>query len=166
MLLLLIRAGADVSARRGDNISVSDLAYINRSVLHYGSSGSYTGDLWDSVLSELGYDLAEFRAGYPRRAEYNKVYTRNHFEMLWDGREEFCPYYDDPPVWSVERGAIFEEIAREGTSSTNERGISEGATREGRLDSNHEETYYDNYLDSYFDNDNSAVGEVSEENHT
>lgn len=156
VLLLLIQAVADVYARCGflNRISVSGLAYGTENDPFPSRVGSYSGDLWNSVLSESGHDLAEFRARFPRRAGYTLLYTRDDFEMLWRGREEFCPYYDDPPVWTVEGGGKSEDIA------------SEGGTDEGGLDHDDEVTYYNSYLDSYLGSENGEVGHISEEHHT
>jgi Ankyrin repeat len=114
-LILLVKNGADVNACNYDGASVSEYAYWssedddedNRWLI-----GGYRGDLWDAVLSECGYDITEMRKGFPRRPRYTKNYTREHFEGLWRGREEFCPYYHDPTVWDpegVEDQESFEE---------------------------------------------------------
>lgn len=42
------------------------------------------------------------RKGFPRSPWYTDKYTRKDFERLWRGREQFCPYYDDPPTWDPE----------------------------------------------------------------
>jgi hypothetical protein len=59
--------------------------------------GGYRGDIWDSALFLCGYDTKEFRAGYQRRPNYTSWYTREAFEVLWKGRENDCPYWDDSP---------------------------------------------------------------------
>ncbi|KAH8900483.1 hypothetical protein GQ53DRAFT_757493 [Thozetella sp. PMI_491] len=60
---------------------------------------SYAGDLWDSVLQLHGHDIAAHRSltRTGRTAKYNKRYSRFDFEALWEGREHFCPYWDDKP---------------------------------------------------------------------
>lgn len=37
------------------------------------------------------------------RIHYIEWYTREDFERLWRGREEFCPYYDDLEEWDPEQ---------------------------------------------------------------
>jgi len=59
--------------------------------------GSYPGDLWDSFLQSRGYDIEKYRGGNYRKAQYTEDYTRAHFEMLWEGKEHLCPYWDDEP---------------------------------------------------------------------
>jgi len=61
------------------------------------SQSSLMGDLWDSILDLVGYDITSFRQDYPRIASYKNGYTREIFEQLWRGREERCPYWDDEP---------------------------------------------------------------------
>ncbi|KAK3312744.1 hypothetical protein B0H66DRAFT_379971 [Apodospora peruviana] len=98
LLTFLISRGANVYATDYEVRPVSAAAYEKscRDV-KYGS-GSYRGDLWDSVLDACGYDILEFRKGeFPRRAEYTSQYTRADFEDLWKGREERCPYWNDLP---------------------------------------------------------------------
>lgn len=70
--------------------------------------GSYGGDLWDFMLDTCGYEIMEFRKSHPRKAQYVGIYTRQDFELLWEGREHRCPYWDDK-IWpeiehEVERG--------------------------------------------------------------
>ncbi|KAI0101384.1 ankyrin repeat-containing domain protein [Nemania sp. FL0031] len=94
-LKLLVERGADVYEVDGLNGSMAENAYTRESC--YGMTGSFVGDLWDAVLQNCGYNLSEFRKICQRRAEYNKNYTRRHFEMLWEGMEDQCPYWDDKP---------------------------------------------------------------------
>ncbi len=96
-LILLIKKGADINSHDNDGTSISETAYSYSSRDKHWNLGGYQGDLWDAVLSECGHDFAEMRKGFPRRPNYTKRYTRKDFERLWRGREEFCPYYDDPP---------------------------------------------------------------------
>lgn len=100
ILLLLVQARADIHAADNDGNNVSDTAY--REHPDNEIFGGYTGDLWDAVLSECGHNIAEFRRGFPRKPRYNNIYTRECFEGLWRGREEYCPYYHDPPVWKAD----------------------------------------------------------------
>ncbi len=104
-LSLLIRKGADVHTYDNENISVSQRAYSPGSEEECRRLGDYRGDLWDAVLSECGYDIRETRKGFPRKPSYAGNYTRRDFERLWKGREAFCPYYNDPPLWDAEKGA-------------------------------------------------------------
>ena len=111
ILMDLVEKGADIHARDNYGRSVSDIAYQSRTFdwlpfdtpreeeqLNYVSvrvQSGYVGDLWDSVLVSRGHDLMEFRGGHPRRPAYCESYTRQNFGMLWAGREEMCPYWDD-----------------------------------------------------------------------
>lgn len=95
ILIFLLRNGADPRAVARSGISVSDLAYPNPPIAPWHDLGSYPGDLWDSCLVAQGYSITEFRAGRRRKAKYINGYTRNHFEMLWLGRESLCPYWID-----------------------------------------------------------------------
>lgn len=61
------------------------------------SKSSLWGDFWDTIFDRAGCDILSCRNGHPRRARYGDGYTRQHFEMLWQGREEHCPYWDDEP---------------------------------------------------------------------
>ena len=98
-MVLLIRSGADVYSVDKRGRSVSESAYMYRRLDKFHFRGGLRGDLWDAALSQCGYDLHELRRGYHRRPRYTQKYTRKHFERLWSGREEFCPYFHDPPVW-------------------------------------------------------------------
>ncbi len=89
----LIDQGADVYAKDNRGRSVSHVAY-SRGCGDLQAS-SYCGDLWDAVLDACGYDIRQFRQGYPRTGRYSPRYTRSHFRALWKGREERCPYWDD-----------------------------------------------------------------------
>lgn len=60
--------------------------------------GSYTGDLCDAALDICSFQISDFRRQWPRRAAYTWLYTRDHFEILWKGREHRCPYWNDE-VW-------------------------------------------------------------------
>ena len=96
-LILLVRKGADVHAVDYSGTSISDVAYNASYQDDRPDLGGYRGDLWDAVLSECGYNISEMRKGYPRIPHYTSRYTRECFEGLWLDREEFCPYYNDPP---------------------------------------------------------------------
>lgn len=96
-LVLLVRSGADVRAEDDWGRSVSETAYQGLSV----DSGSYPGDLWDSVLAACGYQVSEFRRHYPRTARYTRDYPRRIFEKLWEGRQHLCPYWDEDRESSV-----------------------------------------------------------------
>jgi len=61
------------------------------------SKSSLWEDFWDTIFDRAGYDILDCRNGHPRRARYGDGYTRQIFEELWQGREEYCPYWDDKP---------------------------------------------------------------------
>ncbi len=94
-LLFLLERGADAYAKTFKGVSVSEIAYTSRFELYLGS---YIGDLWDSVLALSGYEVVDFRRGFPRKGIYKHHYTREIFEQLWSGNENLCPYYDDAAV--------------------------------------------------------------------
>ncbi len=97
-LNFLIDKGADVYAEDNFGWSVSHVAY-SRSCRDE-EPWSYRGDLWDAVLDASGFDIREFRKGYPRKAKYTLEYTYSDFRALWKGREGRCPYWDDEPWFS------------------------------------------------------------------
>ncbi|KAK3361862.1 hypothetical protein B0T24DRAFT_498839, partial [Lasiosphaeria ovina] len=90
-IMYLINHGADPYAKDHFSKSVSTYAYTLR---HYDfvRLGDIRGDVWDFALAVCGYDISEFRRGYPRKARYGSLYTRKHFEELWSGHEQLCPY--------------------------------------------------------------------------
>ncbi|TGJ81434.1 hypothetical protein E0Z10_g7345 [Xylaria hypoxylon] len=90
---LLIERGANVYAVNLDGESVSELAYIEMS--GYSFCGGLVGDLWDAALQSCGYDIAKFRKYHKRKGYYTNHYPREAFEVLWEGREDQCPYWDD-----------------------------------------------------------------------
>ena len=96
VLECLIERGADVNAQDNSGTSVSRVAYT-RLYRRCRDIGSYAGDLWDSFLQSCGYNIEEYRRDKCRKAKYTKRYTRTHFEMLWEGKEHLCPYWDDEP---------------------------------------------------------------------
>ncbi|KAI9711511.1 MAG: hypothetical protein M1820_002074 [Bogoriella megaspora] len=90
--------GADIDAVDDFGRSVTDMAY--QSVYDYPNwGGGYRGDLWDAALLQCGYDVYERRLHHARTPQYDGMYRREDFERLWEGREELCPYFDDPPHW-------------------------------------------------------------------
>lgn len=91
----LVQSGADVRAVDHEGLTASDMAYTICDLDSSMDLGSYRGDLWDSVLTACGYDLAEFHKGRPRTPSWAARYTRKDFEALWAGMEEKCPYYSD-----------------------------------------------------------------------
>ncbi|KAH7023773.1 hypothetical protein EDB80DRAFT_770521 [Ilyonectria destructans] len=111
VLIYLIFRGADVHAVNSEGWSVSAMAYgeaCKKDCPMRRDLGSYCGDLWDVLLDTCGYEIIKFRKSYPRKAQYVKTYTRQDFELLWEGREHRCPYWDDE-IWpdiehEVERG--------------------------------------------------------------
>ncbi len=88
-LILLLKRGAIPTAVDNDGKSVSYYAYHSRA---WGVSTA--GDIWDSALVRCGYDLWDFRPGYPRRPIHTEWYQREEFELFWVGHEHLCPYYD------------------------------------------------------------------------
>ncbi|RFN52458.1 hypothetical protein FIE12Z_3219 [Fusarium flagelliforme] len=62
------------------------------------SKSSLWGDFWDTILDRLEFSILDVRIQWPRVARYRHGYTRGHFEALWQGREEHCPYWNDE-VW-------------------------------------------------------------------
>lgn len=103
VLRFLITRGADINARDDNGFTVSEMAYM-KDLGHWEMSwdtslSSFVGDLFDSVIHSVGHSIAAHRhwAGIPRQAKYTKVYTRENFEELWEGRENECPYWDDNP---------------------------------------------------------------------
>ncbi|KAH8738057.1 hypothetical protein BGZ61DRAFT_583072 [Ilyonectria robusta] len=111
VLIYLIRRGADVHAVSAEGWSVSAMAYgeaCKKNCPIRKDFGSYFGDLWDVLLDTCGYEIIEFRKSYPRKAQYVEIYSRQDFELLWEGREHRCPYWDDE-IWpdiehDVEKG--------------------------------------------------------------
>lgn len=101
-LVYIVRQGADVYATDRLGRSVSEFAYSETCWSTAAELGSYCGDLWDAVLDLCGYDISQFRKGYPRRAMYTNEYSREDFERLWKGREGRCPYWDDEDWCSPE----------------------------------------------------------------
>jgi hypothetical protein len=96
----LIRRGADVFAVDSTGSSVSDMAYGACGPDRYSSA---SGDLWDVVLADCGYDVAQFRKAHlPRKARYGGWYTRQVFEELWKGQEHLCPYYYDEETFATD----------------------------------------------------------------
>ena len=96
----MVRKGADVRAVDYSGMSISDVAYNASYWDEKCDLGGYRGDLWDAVLSECGHNISEMRKDYPRIPHYTSYYTRECFKGLWFDREEFCPYYNDPPGWN------------------------------------------------------------------
>ncbi|KAM5372145.1 hypothetical protein ACJZ2D_007678 [Fusarium nematophilum] len=96
VLIYLVKQGINIRAIDSWNRSVSDLAYRKRiCAVCMSSRSSLLGDFWDVILDSCGYDILEFRKACPRIARYTDNYTRQDFELLWQGREDQCPYWDD-----------------------------------------------------------------------
>lgn len=103
IISFLIDSGADIFARDFNDESVSEARYSKDGQSLLGSPGSSDGDIWDNVLARQGYNIAEFRKGWPRVAKYvtgdswwYNNYEREDFESLWEGMEHLCPYYHMP----------------------------------------------------------------------
>ncbi|KAK3323336.1 hypothetical protein B0T19DRAFT_201627 [Cercophora scortea] len=95
-MTLLIRSGANVYWKDHEGRSVSELAYQGQTD-QYGryNLGSSYGDIWDKVLATCGYQVSDFRQGYPRTARYAKHYHRSKFVRMWQGQHHLCPYWDE-----------------------------------------------------------------------
>lgn len=112
LLCFLLQHGADPYATIDGTTTVSRIVYGSLCNEWPCGHGSYHGDLWDSALHICGYDISKFRAGHPRRANYSvdtnvrfsARYSRAQFELLWQGREAQCPYWDDQP-WPLLTGS-------------------------------------------------------------
>ncbi|KAI0542762.1 ankyrin [Xylaria digitata] len=106
-VVYLLDNGADPYAFDNEGVSVSDVAYENRTFFFLKKdTGSMLGDLWDTALHHCGYDIAEFRQRHQRKANYSSYYTRKIFETFWEGKEDKCPYWDDvtwpqPKIWPL-----------------------------------------------------------------
>ncbi|KAF2963833.1 hypothetical protein GQX73_g9743 [Xylaria multiplex] len=107
---LLIESGADVYAVDKFGKSVSESVYAD-------TISGFAGDLWDSVLQSCGYDIAEFRTNYKRSASYDENYSRRDFEVLWEGRKDQCPYWNDA-TWPPD--ALWDPPAKESGRETDE----------------------------------------------
>ncbi|KAF5529581.1 hypothetical protein FMEXI_14073 [Fusarium mexicanum] len=121
LLSYLIDQGADMYAEDDHGDQPWHFAYGATCEACYLFCTSARGDLWDAVLTCLGYDIPQTRRYYPREARYITGYTRGDFERLWHGQEDKCPYWDDrlwPPVseqsdtssspWLLTRGKLCE----------------------------------------------------------
>ncbi|QGI80866.1 hypothetical protein CEK25_007595 [Fusarium fujikuroi] len=95
LLIFVIENGGDIWAVDDAGYLAANYAYDITCEADFLFSPSLKGDLWDSALSYLGYDILRFRRYYPRKARYMPGYTRQDFEKLWQGREGDCPYWDD-----------------------------------------------------------------------
>jgi hypothetical protein len=89
VLVLLIRNGADTHAENFIGQTVADIADERNSLC------SSPGDVWDRALHATGNNILEHRKGRLRTARYDYGYERHHFERLWRGHEEECPYFHE-----------------------------------------------------------------------
>ncbi|KAK1981013.1 hypothetical protein LZ30DRAFT_107046 [Colletotrichum cereale] len=91
VLGILMETGADIFSRDEEGLSIWDTAIENR------QQGSYARDALDSMLVSYGYhaEVVEFAEKVPRHGAYTKWYRRRHFDLMWEGKEHLCPYYDD-----------------------------------------------------------------------
>ncbi|KAF5687535.1 hypothetical protein FDENT_5282 [Fusarium denticulatum] len=121
LLSYLIEHGADLQAEDYDGYQPWHYAYGATCEACYLFCPSAKGDVWDAVLTHLGYDILEKRKQYPRKARYITGYTRGDFEKLWKNQRDKCPYWDDrlwppaseqidtvPSFWSLTRGSLCE----------------------------------------------------------
>ena len=152
-LVFLIQNGADVGSVDNSGESVSDWAYAYGSQDQEFSTGSYRGDLWDAVLSHCGYEVPQFRQCYHRVPRYTWRYTRAKFERLWEGREESCPYFHDPPNWCPD-SFVGSECPLDGTHLYHllETAAREGAERNTRGASSYQaQDSEDEELEEFYD---------------
>lgn len=115
-LAYLLDQGADVHATTAQGMSVSEVAYTTSSTDVVYKLGSYRGDLWDAVLAGAGYDVVEFRRGWPREEKFTARYTSSHFRELWEGRGHLCPYFSfndngDDAALKITDGATADDTA-------------------------------------------------------
>jgi hypothetical protein len=108
-IVLLIQRGADIHSIDFKGRSIFDDAYSNTTEDDYLNLGTYRGDLWDAALSRCGYDVRKIRNCFHRIPRYTERYNRGHFEQLWKGKEESCPYFDDPAVWCSHKTEVDDE---------------------------------------------------------
>ncbi|KAF5568500.1 hypothetical protein FPHYL_2748 [Fusarium phyllophilum] len=123
LLSYLIEYGADLHAEDYNGYQPWHYAYGATCEACYLFCPSARGDLWDAVLTYLGYDILEKRKHYPRKARYTTGYTRRDFEKLWNKQRDKCPYWESddrlwPPAseqsdtasssWSLTRGNLCE----------------------------------------------------------
>ncbi|KAI9690147.1 MAG: hypothetical protein M1822_009108 [Bathelium mastoideum] len=99
LVVFLISKGADVNSIDSSGCSITDTAYEYSGRDPDDNIGGYRGDLWDAALSRCGLNIHKRRRRYGRMPQYTRKYKREDFEKLWEGREEDCPYFDDPPFW-------------------------------------------------------------------
>ena len=101
-----IKSGADMFAEDNHGHSVSYRAYQGAPFVDWAYQGTpfvhswcgAGGDIWDSILADLGYDVGEFREKYgqPWKPTFHEgCHTIEDFEMLWQGKEHLCPYYEE-----------------------------------------------------------------------
>ena len=97
-LTYLIENDADVRAVNYYGESVSDVAYED----------IVRGLVWDAVLADCGFKVADFRTEehefcwHPslitcseQRYTLGECFTTEVFAALWKGREHLCPYYEE-----------------------------------------------------------------------
>lgn len=150
----LIKSGADMFAEDNDGLSVSDYAY--QGDLWTKHCCGVGGDIWDSILADLGYDVGEFRGKYgqPWKPTFHEGrHTIEDFEMLWQGKEHLCPYYDERfRVMDVSDGEDEDEWT---TTDTEEDWETED---EGELDAaTHNEGAADEVVQRVYDNEEAVI---------
>ncbi|KAK9774981.1 hypothetical protein AB5N19_12534 [Seiridium cardinale] len=122
----MIIHGADVFATWLGR-SCSAIAYEN------SQDGSYGGDLWDMVLSSVGYDIHQLRIGFPHQAEYTERYTLSMFKDFWEGMEYKCPYYYQAITYYTETRTTGEHSFLIRPTDTGWETVSEGETDPGTV---------------------------------
>lgn len=146
--LLRSRDALDYLARNGaDPLAVDHAGRTVSNVVYYAhrtrGEASFVGDVWDRVLAGSGFDVASFRREYgPRRARYATWYTRGHFESIWEGCADLCPYYhsdEEPllnPISSIVGDGDAEIEASEDGDERSPLGDGGGEQREGNWAAN------------------------------
>ncbi|KAI0805511.1 ankyrin [Xylaria sp. FL0064] len=85
-IIHVLNNSADPYSCDNEGVSVSQVAYENRSLYSKKVMGSMLGDIWDSALHSCGYDIAEFRQHHQRKPDYIQYYVREDFLLLWHGK--------------------------------------------------------------------------------
>ncbi|KAK0736266.1 hypothetical protein B0T21DRAFT_177864 [Apiosordaria backusii] len=142
-LVYLIQHDADVFAVNYRGQSVSQVAYEKRlrnrplwsknngyrcgwALIHEPGDGM-RGDLWDLVLADCGFNIADFRTeAWPWRPSFTTSYTKEMFKALWEGQEHLCPYYDEAMACDVVKHPFYDcEVLIEWDSSDDDSDWSE-----------------------------------------
>lgn len=91
----LIQQGADVLAQNHNGVSVSDVAYTTECT-DTTLLTKFREELWDCVLANCGYDLAEFRRCRGRRFYNHPLeFMKGCVVNVWAGCDHLRPDYDN-----------------------------------------------------------------------